>query len=120
MRVETTDRYIAELNAVKNYSRVSNERNLALERSQKLETALSEANKRVDHLEKLPSQFEGKTYEDAEKAFLEAKQEEIKRQANESFLSTKSRWEYEEKPKRGGRARHRSSQDRSFDASQRI
>ncbi len=53
---------------------------------------------RVQELEDLKVTAEGKTLSEAEKAFLEAAEDEVRRRANETFNSNKDRWEKSEKP----------------------
>ena len=99
MSVETIDRYMAELEAVKNYPKVRQEKDEALNQVAELEKDLGEARKRISHLEQLPSRFEGKTYAEAEKAFLQAEENEIHRRADQLFKSAKEKWEKEDRPR---------------------
>lgn len=66
---------------------------------QKLELKVDDLTRRIGELENLKVTVEGKTLSEAGKAFLEAKEQEVARRANETFNSMKKEWTMSEKPK---------------------
>ena len=147
MSLEKIEKYIKELQAIKNYDTIKSERDTLQTKLKELEKKLSSQTKkleellqakknlegqvkektqeisslkkelktkdqaikdleenlhrlksRVNELEKLKA-FKDKTLEEAEKDLLKAKEEEIKKRAQELFAQMKSRWEKGDKPK---------------------
>jgi hypothetical protein len=60
---------------------------------------IEEMSTRIQELENLKATVEGKTLNEVEKAFLEAKEKEVKSRADERLNSLKTEWTKTEKPK---------------------
>lgn len=68
------------------------------EESRRIKLKANVLKNRVGELEELKGALEGKTLGEAEKVFLEAKKEEVRRKADERFNSMKAEWVKSEKP----------------------
>lgn len=68
------------------------------EESRRIKLEANVLKNRVGELEELKVAVEGKTLGEAEKVFLEAKKEEVRRKAEERFNSMKAEWVKSEKP----------------------
>jgi len=69
------------------------------EEAQKVGLEVNALKNRVRELEELKATVEGKTLREAEEAVLRAKDEEIKKRAEELFNTMKTKWAKSEKPK---------------------
>jgi hypothetical protein len=99
MSLEAIDRYLSELNAVKNYDNVIRERDTERSRAAALEKKLEKSDKTISDLESTRSFLPtGKTLGEARSEFLASKEEEIAKRVDVKFERLRSEWEKTAKP----------------------
>jgi len=95
MSIETVERYIQELEAIKNYSEVKREKEELSHKIEELKASLDNALKEVSSLKGLKAHLDGAemTLEEARLDFIRAQDAEIEKRAAERFEALKLEYE---------------------------
>lgn len=95
MSIETAERYIQELEAIKNYPQLEQERNELRQEVEKLKANLDNALKEVSSLKSLKANLHGTemTLEEARLDFIGAQDAEIEKGASDTFEKLKTDYE---------------------------
>src|SRR5689334_16350953 len=102
MSTQLIDKYISELEAVKNYDAVKAQLGSERTRTQDLERKITEKDTRIQELESLASGLESvgssnTTLGELQATFLASKEEEIENRAQDKFKAMKEDWEANKK-----------------------
>ena len=99
MSLEANDRYMREIEAVKNYDQTKRELEEVREKFGRQARETEILKQRVRELESSKTSAEGKTLAEIEKNVIEAKDKEVNRRASEKFELYKDEWRRKDRPK---------------------